>query len=186
MAVIKNGYRLIGNTQENASTSDFELYNLNQDPFELQGIVDKETKISAELKKELNPWYDDIMPSPNINDLPRITIGNEKEKKTILNRNEAREIQEIKDRGNIYVSWNVEIEAAGEYRVSCHFLNNVEQVGILYFRVGNKNVTLQNKETEVGELTLEKVALKSGKFKIDSWYSIGITSCLSPFYIERL
>lgn len=184
MAVIKNGFKLIGNTQEDAAISQFELYNLNEDPYELVNIIDKQPKVSNELKNEIDKWYFDIMHSPNIIDLPRIIIGNEHEKTTILNRNEARGIQEIRDQEDIHVSWDVLIENAGDYRVSCYFVNKLEHEGKLYFRIGNKNVSIENKKTGIQKLVFDRVLLDEGKFTIDSWYSISITSYLTPFYLE--
>jgi len=184
MAVIKNGFKLIGNTQEDASISEFELYNLNEDPYESVNIIDKQPKVSNELKNEMDRWYDDIMQSPNIVELPRIIIGSEQEKTTILNRNDARGIQEIRGQEDIYVSWDVLIENPGEYRVSCYFVNKLEQEGKLYFRIGTKNVSVENKNTGIQKLVFDKIALEAGKFTIDSWYSISINSYLTPFYIE--
>ena len=184
MAVIKNGFKLIGNTQEDASISEFELYNLNEDPYETLNIIKVLPKVSNELKSEMDLWFDDIMRSPNMVELPRIIIGNEHENMTILSRNEARGIQEIRDQKDIYVSWDVLIENPGEYRVSCYFVNKLEQEGKLYFRIGTKNVSVENKNTGIQKLVFDKIALEAGKFTIDSWYSISITSYLTPFYIE--
>lgn len=184
MAVIKNGFKLIGNTQEDASISEFELYNLNEDPYETLNIIKVLPKVSNELKSEMDLWFDDIMRSPNMVELPRIIIGNEHENMTILSRNEARGIQEIRDQKDIYVSWDVLIENPGEYRVSCYFVNKLEQEGKLYFRIGTKNVSVENKNTGIQKLVFDKIALEAGKFTIDSWYSISINSYLTPFYIE--
>ena len=184
MAVIKNGFKLIGNTQEDAAISQFELYNLNEDPYESVNIIDKQPKVSNELKNEIDNWYFDIMHSPNIIDLPRIIIGNEQEKTTILNRNDARGIQEIRDQEDIHVSWDVLIENTGEYKVSCYFLNKLKDEGKLYFRIGNKNVSIENKDIGIQKLVFDRVLLDEGKFTIDSWYSISITSYLTPFYLE--
>jgi arylsulfatase A-like enzyme len=184
IAVIKNGFKLIGNTQEDALISEFELYNLNEDPYEAVNIINKQFNVSNELKSEIDQWYDDIMLSPNIIDLPRIIIGNEQENTTMLNRNEARGIQEIRDQEDIYVSWDVLIERAGDYKVSCYFVNNLEHEGKLYFRIGNKNISIENKNTGIKKLVFDRVLLDEGKFTIDSWYSISITSYLTPFYLE--
>ncbi|WP_104808663.1 sulfatase/phosphatase domain-containing protein [Polaribacter filamentus] len=184
IAVIKNGFKLIGNTQEDALISEFELYNLNEDPYEAEDIINKQLNVSNELKSEIDRWYDDIMRSPNIIDLPRIIIGNEQETTTMLNRNEARGIQEIRDQEAIHVSWDVLIENAGDYKVSCYFVNKLEHEGKLYFRIGNKNVSMENKNTGIEKLVFDTVLLEEGKFTIDSWYSISITSYLTPFYLE--
>jgi arylsulfatase A-like enzyme len=184
IAVIKNGFKLIGNTQEDALISEFELYNLNEDPYEAEDIINKQLNVSNELKSEIDRWYDDIMRSPNIIDLPRIIIGNEQETTTMLNRNEARGIQEIRDQEAMHVSWDVLIENAGDYKVSCYFVNKLEHEGKLYFRIGNKNVSMENKNTGIEKLVFDTVLLEEGKFTIDSWYSISITSYLTPFYLE--
>jgi arylsulfatase len=184
MAIIKNGYKLIGNAKEDAAISDFELYNLDKDPYESKNIIEMLPKVSNELKNEIDWWFDDIMLSPNIVDLPRIIIGNENEITTTLNRNEARGIQEIRDQKDIYVSWDVIIENSGDYRVSCYFVDEIKEEGKLYFRMGTDNISIENKNAGVQKLVFDKVSLKEGKFTIDSWYSISITSYLTPFYVE--
>jgi len=184
MAVIHNGYKLIGNAPEDAPINNFELYNLDKDPFESHNLVEDQSDIAVKLKKEIDVWYEDIMQSYNIKNLPEIIIGNENQNTIYLNRNDARGIQEIRAQENLPFSWDVVIENPGYYRVSCHFINKIDRKGKLYFRVGSKNVSMENQEIGVEKLVFDKVALERGKFKIDSWYSINIESFLTPFYIE--
>ena len=184
MAVIKNGYKLLANVPEAAGISDFELYDLKSDPYEAKNLIAANTEVAQRLKGEMDTWFEDIMNSPNINRLPRINIGNVKQNPVVLNRNEARGIQEIRDQENIHVSWDVKIEQTGAYKVTCVFLNEITLPGTLYFRIGNKNVTILNEKKGIQKLVFDSVNLMEGDFTIDSWYTFNNTFFVTPFYIE--
>lgn len=184
MAVIADGFKLIGNVGENAAITEFELFNLKKDPFETENLVKSEQALAENLKNKMSVWFDDIMRSPNLIDLPRINLGSSSQPSVILNRNDARGIQEIRDQEDIHVSWDVEVEHAGYYKVNTHFVNPLKESGKLYFRIGRKNITMENVATGVDALVMDRIFLEAGKFTIDSWYSISTTSYLTPFYLE--
>ena len=184
IAVIQNGFKLIGNIGENDPISSFELYDLKKDPFESINLIEEQKDKAKLLKNEIDGWFEDIMKSPNILELPKTIIGNQKQNPIILTRNDARGIQEIRDQDNIPVSWDVIVEKEGDYEVTCYFYNDIVDSGKLIFRIGRKNISLENDKKNIRKIKFNKMYLDKGSFKIDSWYSINTRSFLTPFYIE--
>lgn len=184
MAVIRDGYKLMGFTGRDARLEDLELYNLNEDPFEANNIVKEEPVIARWLKTELDRWHADIMASPNINQLPRIIIGSPHENPSMLNRNDARGLQLIWAQPDVYVSWDVTVARAGDYRVKVHFTEALPDKGRFVFRIGSRTFTLENDQGGTDELVYDRLPLTTGDFKIDGWYSGPGGKLLTPFYLE--
>lgn len=184
MAAIKDNYKVVANTGPNSELSQFELYNLDEDPYEAKNLIDQHPEIAANLRREIDDWYADIMQSPHINNLSRIVLGSEKENPVLLNRNDARGMQLIWSQDDIHVSWDVSVAQAGDYRVSCYFKNQIDKTGDLIFRIGNKNFTLNNQEKGIRKLTLDRVHLDKGDFTIDGWYLFHQRPFITPFYVE--
>ena len=163
MAIIDNDFKLIGNTEEGADISEFELYSLNEDPFEAENIVEKKIAVARDLRDKLDLWYEDIMASENIKNIPRIGIGSDQEKHTILNRNDARGMQLIWAQDDMYVRWDLDILKKGNYRMKIHFRNPIEHPGELVVRIGTQNFTLKNEEVNTKTIIYPKVELNPGK-----------------------
>lgn len=184
MAVIRDGYKLMGFTGGDAALNDLELYDLKKDPFEANNIVAEEPVIARWLKAELDRWHADIMASPHINDLPRIIIGSPHENPSMLNRNDARGLQIIWAQEDVHVSWDVTVARAGNYRVTVHFLEDLPENGRFIFRIGSRTFTLENKEGGQEELIYPRMPLLAGDFTIDGWYTAPGGKILTPFYLE--
>ena len=187
MTVISDDFKLIGNTTDGADIEAFELYNLKNDPFEASNIVSKNTSKALELRNQLDAWYEDIMNSDNIINIPATIIGTEYETHTILNRNDARGMQLIWAQDDMYVRWDLDIAKEGKYKVNIHFRNQINDPGDLMLRVGNQNFTLQNSKTDTRTLTYDEVLLKEGKASLEAWYYMGWgKGYITPFYIELI
>lgn len=188
MAVIRDGYKLMGFTGGDAAVEDFELYNLKEDPFEAKNIVTEEPVIARWLKIELDRWHADIMSSPHINELPRIIIGSEHENPSQLNRNDARGLQIIWAQPDVYVSWDVTVARSDNYRIKVHFTEALPEKGRLVLRVGSQTFTMENDQAGSDQLEYPSLWLKAGDCKIDGWYSGPGGKLLTPLYldVERL
>ncbi|MCB0630633.1 MAG: arylsulfatase [Saprospiraceae bacterium] len=184
MAVIKDGYKLMGFTSRDAEIGDFELYHLETDPYEANNIVQEQATKAGELKREMENWYADIMSSPHIRNLPRIIIGSPQENPSHLNRNDARGIQIIWAQPDVYVSWDVTVAQAGDYRMRVKFTEPFPTAGQCIFRIGHQNFTLDNDATDTDELVFDRIPLEAGDFTIDGWYATRGQGVLTPFAIE--
>ncbi|PHN02687.1 arylsulfatase [Flavilitoribacter nigricans] len=184
MAVIRDGYKLMGFVGGDADISEFELYNLEEDPYEARNIVEEKPVIARWLKAELDRWHADIMASPHINDLPRIVVGSPHENPSLLNRNDARGLQIIWAQPDVYVSWDVTVARAGAYRAKVHFTETLPERGRFILRIGNRTFTKEHSGGEVNELVYESLPLVTGDFKIDGWFTAPGGKLLTPFYLE--
>jgi hypothetical protein len=184
MAVIKDGYKLMGFTGRDAAIGDFELYHLKTDPYEAKNIVEDEPAKATALKKQMEQWHADIMASPNIQKLPRIIIGSPHENPSHLNRNDARGIQIIWAQPDVHVSWDVTVAKAGDYRMRVRFVEPLPTAGQAIFRIGHQNFTLDNEATDTDELVFDRISLEAGDFTIDGWYATRGQGILTPFAIE--
>lgn len=184
MAVIRDGYKLMGFTGGDAEIGELELYNLHKDPFEANNLVQEEPVIASLLKSELDRWHADIMSSPHINHLPRIIIGSEHENPSVLNRNDARGLQIIWAQPDVYVSWDVTVAHKGNYSVKVNFTEALPEKGQFVLRIGSRTFTLDNKAGGSDQLEFASIPLVTGDFRIDGWYSGPGGKLLTPFYLE--
>ena len=184
MAVIYDDFKLIGNSDRNATLDEFELYNLKNDSFESTNIGTENKEKVTELKAKLDFWYDDIMSSPNIITSPRIIIGSKKEKHTILNRNDARGLPLIWDDDSMHVRWDLDIVENGNYKIKCHFRNPIKKAGNMVLRIGQQNFTQNIQKKNVQTVVYPTIYLKKGICALDAWYYIQWKEHFTPFYIE--
>jgi arylsulfatase len=124
MALRKGNYKLVGKTNYNAPITDFELFNLEKDPYEQNNIVLENGLIANSLKKDLDETYKELVSSKNLIDQPRIIIGSPHENPIILNRNDAGGQRGIWAQEEIYGKWRVRIEK-GHYNVKFKFIKPV-------------------------------------------------------------
>lgn len=186
MSVIYNNYKLIGNSEDTNDLGKFELYHLEKDPFEAINISKENTRIVSELKSKLDDWYNDIMKSENILNSPRIIVGSDKEKHTILNRNDARGMQLIWDDDRMHVRWDLNVIEAGNYDIICHFRKPIPDTGDMVIRMGVQNFTKKITEKNVQTIKYDDVRLNKGTYALDGWYWSRWQVHYTPFYIELI
>lgn len=184
MAVIYKGYKLIGNMGQNSLLNEFELYNLQKDPFESNNIIAQNLQRAKSLKTELDTWYSSIMQSKNILQSPKIIIDSEKEPIAILNRNDAKGLPLIWDSENVHVSWDLHIKIKDTYKIVCYFRNPIPKPGNMIIRFGVQNITKKITKTTTKSVTFSNVILEKGDTMLDAWFSCGWADYYTPFYIE--
>ncbi len=70
---------------------DFELYDLQQDPGETTNLAAQYPDVVARLKEAYDHWFDDVSSTrPDNYDPPRIVLGTEYEKPTVLTKQDWR------------------------------------------------------------------------------------------------
>ena len=132
------------------------------------------------------PGYDDIMRSEHIKNAPRIIVGSDKERHTILNRNDARGMQLIWDDDRMHVRWDLSIAEAGNYKIVCHFRKPVPQGGDMILRFGTQNFTKSVKGSEIEAVSFESIYLNKGNVALDGWFWSKWRVHYTPFYIEMI
>jgi arylsulfatase len=184
MAVISGDYKLIGNTESKNDVKNFELYNLKKDPFESTNIYYENDAIAKTLISKLDIWYNDIMSSKNLLNPPKIIVGSQKEKHTILNRNDAKGLPVIWDDDSIQVRWDIDIVEDGNYQLKCHFRKPMTKSGNMVLRIGHQNFTKNIHQKNIQTVVYPSINLKKGSCSLDAWYYIQWKEYFTPFYVE--
>jgi arylsulfatase A-like enzyme len=162
IAIQKEGWKLVGNTDYNAPLENFELFNLAVDPFEQKNLVDQEVSRAESLKAELDLIYNELIQSKNLINQPLIEVGNPAENPIILNRNDASGERGIWAQEDIFGYWNVKMEE-GIYDITLKFVKPVEAKGKVTLEFGNQVIIFKNQsEEKIDLLELKDVNIKSG------------------------
>ncbi|MBA7538366.1 hypothetical protein ES705_30641 [subsurface metagenome] len=182
IAVRKGSYKLVGHTGQDADISDFELFNLADDPFEMENLSSLKPEIASELKNEFDQWYEEIIKSPNLKPQP-IQLGTSFENPVILNRNDAKGSAGIWAQEKIYGYWDVAVKKEGYYDISFVFRNKIARPGNMLVRVGTTQRTLAHSDTTVNTILMKDIYLFEGEYMFESWYRQG-GDAIMPFYVE--
>jgi len=135
IALQKGRYKLVGNADYNASADKFELFDIEQDPFEQNKIVKDHPDRVAEMKKELDLTFRELAISGNLVEKPRIEVESVHENPVILNRNDADGQWGIWEQEEIYGLWRVKVRF-------CAFLLNGIQKDLSPLGGGRKSISL--------------------------------------------
>ncbi|MEM9328280.1 MAG: arylsulfatase [Bacteroidota bacterium] len=149
IALQKGAHKLVGHTDYNAQLSDFELFNVQEDPSELENLVANNKEMATELKGELDRIYSELVNSPNLVTPPRIAVGSEYENPTVLNRNDAGGERGLWTQEEVHGMWKVAI-AAGQYNVKFKFIQPIEGGGKMYLETGT--IVHQAMQSEGGDV----------------------------------
>ena len=182
IAIQKGNYKLIGKTDYNASIEDFELFNIDNDPYEQSNIVMENKILAKELKSELDQVYTELINSENLKNQPRIIIGSPYENPVLLNRNDASGERGIWDQEEIYGKWKVSIHE-GLYNIKFKFIKPVKLNGRMY--IETNTIVHQMKNKKSGQDIIEMKNIYFSKLDCDfiPFYAEG-TRRIFPFWAE--
>ena len=182
MAVLKGNFKLVGNTDYNASITDFELFDLEKDPYEQYNMIIENQEIAANLKKELDDTYNNLIASDNLINQPRISVGTTYENPIILNRNDAGGQRGIWAQEEIYGKWKVSIQE-GYYDIKFKFIKPIEANGKMYLEANT--VVKQMKHTKENADTIEMKNVYFSEMDCDliPFYAINSKN-IFPFWVE--
>jgi arylsulfatase len=158
VALQKGRYKLVGNTDFDASIEEFELFDLEQDPYELKNIVATNKEIAQSIKKELDKIHASLITSENLLKPPLIMVGSEHENPIVLNRNDAKGQRGIWAQEKLYGYWDVAI-AEGNYDIKFKFVKPLEDPG----RIILETSTLVQ-QMEVPESGMDVIEMKNIHF----------------------
>lgn len=181
MALQKADYKLIGQTNYNASLEDFELFNIKNDPNEQHNIVLKHKNLAKELKTELDGFYQDLIFSENLKNQPYISIGTNFENPVILNRNDASGERGIWSQEEVYGKWYVKV-TKGNYNIKFKFIKPVKASGRMFLETNAIVNQLRNdKETDVIEM--KNIHLPEMTCDLIPFYMLN-NKRIFPFWVE--
>tara|TARA_B110000305_G_scaffold83406_1_gene93919 strand:- start:1510 stop:3264 length:1755 start_codon:yes stop_codon:yes gene_type:complete len=182
MALRKGDYKLIGNTNYNAPITDFELFNLEKDPYEQNNIVLENSILANNLKNELDETYNELISSENLINQPRIIVGSKYENPVILNRNDAGGQRGIWAQEEIYGKWKVSIER-GYYNIKFKFINPVKANGRMFLEANTTVKQIINDKEDTDVIEMKNVFFSKMDCDLIPFYAIDSKNIL-PFWVE--
>lgn len=182
IALQQGDFKLVGHTNYNAKIEAFELFNISNDPYEQNNIVNEKTSIAQNLMLELERNYEELITSENLKDPPRIHIGSKHENPIILNRNDAGGDRGIWDQEEVYGKWSVNV-SQGTYNIKFKFIKPLLEKGRMYLEAGPVVNQFKNSKTEVDVLEMQNVKLPDMVCDIVPFYSSKSKKIL-PFWVS--
>ncbi len=182
VALQKGRYKLAGHTSYDPSVSDFELFDIVQDPFEQNNIVEGNSAIAGEMKKELDKYFYELVASPNLKAPQPIIIGSPEENPVFLNRNDADGDRGIWAQEEIYGKWRISV-MEGTYNIRFRFLNPLKSGGQMILETGSFINQVRNNLDGLNELEMNNVQFPRLDCDLIPFYQVDSKRIL-PFWIE--
>ena len=185
VAVRQGAYKLVGHTDHLADIGAFELFNLLEDPGEMNNLVEKNPETARKLKDAFDEWYEEIITSENLTNSPRISIGSEWENPVILNRNDSKGPPGIWSQEDRYFYWDVEVKTKGLYHIKCVY-KTPPGIGELTLKISPTQRTVYHSDSTSNVIMIENVLLNKGKGQVDCWFipQNKKSDIRYPFYLE--
>ena len=181
------GYKLVGYAGYNAEITDFELYDINTDPYEQKNIVSEKTAIAVKLKKQLDSTFQTLIKSPNLVNKPRIIVGVPQENPIFLSRNDAGGQRGIWNQPTIYGKWDVTMKP-GTYNFKFKFENPVPKGGMMSLELAPYMLRKKVDTDGVDEIEIKDVVIhKERDIELIPFYEWGPTyreDRYLPFWVE--
>ena len=178
----RGDFKLVGHTDYDAPLSSFELYDISEDPFELNNLVEGKRDRAGIYKKELDSMYHALVNSPNLKDPPRAVIGHQRENPVVLNRNDAAGERGIWAHEEVYGYWNVRI-LEGNYTVRFKFIQPVKGDGKMVMETGTTIHVKEHSQDSTDMIVWENVSLSDGECRLIPHYDVGRRR-IFPFWVE--
>jgi len=184
MAVRSGNFKLVGKYGHGVSSDSLRLYDLDQDPYELEDVSVKHADIKARLQEELDQWHQEIIRSPNLVKAPRMVVGNPMENTVILGRNDWKGPKAMQwGSVDAFGYWDVKVEDRGPYEVRLVFRDQLPGPGTAKVRVGTRQYGISISDLTSTVITLENLFFDQGDHMFEGWYQIG-AQVFSPVCIE--
>ena len=176
----RGSYKLVGHTDYNAPLDSFELFNIEEDPYELHNLIGLFPQEASRLKEELDRTYQELIHSENLVHQPPIIIGDPHENPVYLNRNDADGERGIWAQSDIFGKWNVEV-LPGTYDIRFKFLDTLTR-GRMVLEAGT-SVWQQEFSGGTVQLEMKGVTMESFQGALIPFYA-GKDGNLLPFWVE--
>ncbi len=182
IALQKDKFKLVGHTDYNAQAGDFELFDIEKDPYEQNNIVETHLELAGNLKSELDKYYAELIKSENLTNPQPIYIGKQHENPVILNRNDAGGDRGIWAQEEIYGKWAVHIEE-GNYNVKFKFIKPLESSGQMYLETGPIINQLKNEDINTDIIEMKNIHLTNIDCDLIPFYASNGKN-IFPFWVE--
>lgn len=182
MALQQGPYKLVAQTDFNASPKDFELYHILNDPYELKNLAMEKTDMSQLLKDRMDETYEELINSENLLNPPSIVVGTQNENPIFLNRNDAGGERGIWNQEEVFGKWNVVLKE-GRYNIKFKFVEPIKKGGKMFLETGSLINTIENDTDGTDSLEMTGVPLPNMECDLIPFYSID-GKRIFPFWVE--
>ncbi|MBN1108763.1 MAG: arylsulfatase [Bacteroidales bacterium] len=182
IALLKGKDKLVGQTGYNAAVGDFQLFDVEKDPYEQNNMIKEFPEKAAALKDELEKMFYDLAGSHNMIERPVIHAGTEYENPVYLNRNDADGQWGIWEQEEVFGFWRMNI-TEGHYNLRFKFIKALPPRGKMMVETGGfiSQFTNENENTDLIEM--KNVYLPSLKCDFVPFYLTGGKK-IFPLYVE--
>jgi arylsulfatase A-like enzyme len=182
IALQKGRYKLVGNTDYNAPVSNFELFDIEKDPYEQKNVVHEFPAIAGELKAELDKNFSELVGSENMVNKPYILAGTGNENPVILNRNDTEGQWGVWDQEEVYGTWRVHFEK-GNYNLRFKFIKPVPADGRMMVETKSFITQLKNTAGVTDIIEMKNVSIPEMECDFTPFYLSGQRKIL-PLWVE--
>jgi len=182
IALQKGNYKLVGQTDYNSEITDFELFEVEKDPYEQTNIIKGNISLARNLKSEMDKYISELTYSDNLTNPPRILIGTKYENPVFLSRNDADGPSDNWTKEEIYGKWRVSI-SEGIYNIRFRFLTPLKPNGIMFIETGTIVNQMRNKTEGATELEMKNVSFRSMDCDFIPHYLVN-SQKIFPFWVE--
>jgi arylsulfatase len=182
IALQKGPYKLVGQTNFDAPLENFELFNIQEDEFELKNILIENKALASEMKTELDQMIREISASPHLQNPPLIVIGSEYENPVYLNRNDAGGARGIWTQEEIFGFWKVKI-IEGKYNIRFKFIQPLESAGTMFLETNSLIYRQENKNVPTDIIEMKNVSISETECDLVPFYTAGGKN-IFPLWVE--
>ncbi len=158
IALQKGPFKLIGHTSYDAPLTNFELFNIAEDPYEQNNLIAVGQKRASRMKAELDEFLKTLTNAAHLKNPPRIIIGSAHENPVVLNRNDAGGQRAIWTREEVFGLWRVSIRE-GRYNIRFKFIEPLETPGTMFLETSGSIYRMESKNIPTDIIEMEDVNL---------------------------
>jgi arylsulfatase len=180
MAVRSGKYKLVSDNSV-TDAEDFELFNIEADPYEATDLSEAEPTLKDSLVHVMDAFLEEIGASPHLS--PRYIIaGTEHQNPVTLNRNDMKGIG-AKQWVDLNISgyWDITIAEAGTYNVSLEYMQPVP-AGEMGLRIGTVEFKDRHRGGESTKLEFSDIHLPAITGHLEAWL-MGGGQVYWPLYV---
>ena len=183
IALQRGQYKLVGKKDFDAEVEDFELYNLQEDPFEKKNLVAQNKEKATSLRTEMDALISELSSAPNLVNPPRIAVGTPNENPVYLNRNDAGGQRGVWNQEQVFSYWKVDLQK-GVYNLKFKFIKPLKGGGEMFLELGQRILKKHNPLAEADLLEWKGVSLPKGPLDFTPFYSKERQSNYFPLWVE--
>ncbi|SEC72665.1 arylsulfatase [Maribacter dokdonensis] len=182
----KGDMKLVGVGKDVDGNDKFELFNLNEDPYEQNDISAEHPALVEELKAEMDTWLNTMETSEHIVNSPMPIIGTIHENPVMLNQNDALFLKKEGVKKE-FIYWDVIVDETETFDITVHFDAPIATTGKLELDLGSQIKTVNIKANGQTSFSFNNIELPKGKVTIMPKTYLkrkGELKYAYPFYIE--